>query len=90
MKKNPLLLVVCLVAMFAARGQKITTDNFERLVVEFEVGELKTESTMLDGQVFTRLVIDGMMPSSQVGSPELPTWSSIIEVPLCAGFEVEV
>ena len=90
MKKRVLTFVICLTAFFASQAQEIVEDNFQQLQVSFTTGSLQVSKTVIDGHEFTRLNLTGMMSSSQVGAPELPTFSALIEVPLCNGFAVEV
>ena len=90
MKKRVLSIIICLTVFGVSYAQKIVEDNFQRLQVAFTVGDVKMSKTEVVGQPFTMLSVEGMMSSAQVGAPNLPTWSSIIEVPLCDGYEVEV
>ncbi|MBQ8704655.1 MAG: T9SS type A sorting domain-containing protein [Bacteroidales bacterium] len=74
----------------SVQAQKVKTDNCQRLQVEFITGSLKTDEVTLDGITYNTLGIEGYLPSSEVGQPDLPTFSRLIEVPLCKGFEVTV
>ena len=74
----------------AAQGQKVVRDDYESLQVEFTTGTLKTGLTSLDGQTFSTLSIEGCIASSEVGAPCLPTYSRLVEVPLCDSWEVSV
>ena len=73
-----------------AKAQKVTLDNYQRLQVEFATGQLRVAEVSLNGQSYNTVSIDGYMASAEVGQPCLPTWSSLIEVPLCDGYEVVV
>lgn len=90
MRKNALAFIVCMTAMVFSQAQQVVEDNFQRLQVNLSVGELHTGKTEMLGRMFTELQLEGMQPSSLVGAPNLPTWSGLIEVPMCSGFEVEV
>ena len=85
-----LLAMLAVAATPAARAQKVVVDSYDRLQVEFATGGLKVGQTTLGGQTYSTLAIEGYLPSSEVGAPCLPVYSSLIEVPLCEGFEVEV
>ncbi|MBP5527439.1 MAG: T9SS type A sorting domain-containing protein [Bacteroidales bacterium] len=74
----------------AAKAQKVTLDNYQRLQVEFATGQLRVAEVSLNGQSYNTVSIDGYMASAEVGQPCLPTWSSLIEVPLCDGYDVVV
>ena len=90
MKKSVLAIVIYLSVHCLTQAQQVVEDNFQRLQVSFSVGELKASENEVDGRRFVRLDLPGMQSSSQVGAPEMPTWSALIEVPLCSGYEVEV
>ncbi|MCR5445697.1 MAG: hypothetical protein K6E96_08510 [Bacteroidales bacterium] len=93
MKKSILTVLFCLTAyLLQAQNEAAVTveDNFQRLQVSFTTGELHVGKTEINRQTFSQLSIDGMLPSAQVGAPCLPTWSALIEVPVCSGYEVEV
>ncbi len=91
---NKSLLLGTLLCTFAfmpvSQAQKVTSDNYQRLQIQFTTGQLKVGEATLDGLTYNTLNIEGYMPSSEVGQPDLPTFSSLIEVPLCKGFEVTV
>ena len=74
----------------AAKAQKVTIDNYQRLQVEFTTAPLTVAEVSLDGHQYNTLALDGYMASSEVGQPCLPTYSVLIEVPFCAGYEVTV
>ncbi len=69
---------------------RILNDNWQELQLEIVTGELSFGQSHFDGQEFTTLSVDGFFPSSVEGSPCLPLFSRLIEVPLCDGFEVSV
>lgn len=69
---------------------KIETDSWQQLQVQFSVGNVKVGEVNLDGTTFSTLSIENYFPSSNYGEPCLPTFSQLIEVPLCDGFDVEI
>ena len=85
-------LVITLMALLSFQGeaQTIVSNDYQKLQVRFSVGDVRMEEVMLDGRTFTALTAEGCMPSAEVGAPNLPTFSALIEVPLCEGFEVRV
>lgn len=89
MKKN-MLLWAAVLCCIAARGQQIVVDNFEQLRLSFDVSQPAVGTTILDGQPFSTLSLDGYLATTEAGSPALPVWSRLIEVPLCESFAVEV
>ena len=65
-------------------------DDMDSLKISFTTGELTFGKVTLGGNGFATLSLDGYMPSTHAGFPDLPTFSQLIEVPLCSGFEVRV
>ena len=88
--KRILTILVAMVLTNVMFAQKVLRDDYQKLQVKFEMGELRMEELVVDGRVFTALTADGCMNSSEEGAPSLPTFSALIEVPLCGGFEVAV
>ena len=85
-----LSVVLCLVKPLSAHTQTVSRDTWQSLQVVFSPQELSFGEAALDGQPFTTVTLDGYMPSAAVGAPSLPTFSRLIEVPLCKDFEVKV
>ena len=81
-------------AMHCAAQDKsfaVTADDWQHLQVTFTVGDLTIGKTVIDGQTFSTLAIDGyQQPLANYGCPALPTFSRLIEVPMGAEFEVTV
>lgn len=71
-------------------AQNVVKDDYESLQVRFTVNDVHIGQTVLDGETFSTLAIDGCLPSQGLGSPNLPVFSRLIEVPLCDGFKVTV
>ena len=76
-----------LTANAVAQGNELKTidDSWHQLRLEFSLENLKIE-----GSNWLTVTADGYMPSSVVGAPQLPVYVSIVEVPLCDGFDVTV
>ena len=90
MKKRILAVLFCLGVSLCGRAQRIVEDNFQRLEISFSVPDPEQRELKTEGESFTELTVPGMQPSAQVGAPNLPTWSALIEVPACEGYEVVV
>ena len=90
MRKSILAVLFSLTVCISTWGQKITEDNFQQMRVTISVPQMKQEKAVVDGRQFTQLSVMGMQSSAQVGAPNLPTWSAIIEVPVCRDYAVEV
>lgn len=75
------IIFLVLTGIPSAKAQKITEDSWQRLRVEFSIPDA---TDMLNNSEL------GWLPSSEVGEPCLPTYSTLIEVPFCHGYEVIV
>ena len=84
------LIVLALTFVSTAHAQKVTIDNYQNLQVEFATGQLKATDVTLNGQTYSMLSTEGYLASSEVGQPCLPTYSTLVETPLCQGYEVTV
>lgn len=86
------MLFSTLLSVATAQESMVTVlhDDMDSLKVSFVVGRTITGETGICGERFATLTIDGYQPSMQVGRPELPLFSQLVEVPLCGGFEVRV
>ena len=90
MKKTSILMAAILMAALPLKAQQVTEDNFSRLRVNFQTESLKTTDVVLDGTTFCTLGFEGAIPGGEVGTPALPQFGSIIEVPVCKSFNVKV
>ena len=86
MKHIVLSVILCLLASVSIHAQQVSRDTWQSLQVVFNPQELSFGEAAIDGQQFTTISLDGYMPSAAVGAPSLPTFSRLIEVPLCKGF----
>ena len=89
MKKIFLSIIIGAMAL-SAMAQTVVVDNYKSLQLKFTVDEPVIRDVSVQGQPFVSVSMDGYMPSSQVGAPSLPTFSRLIEVPICAGYEVSI
>lgn len=69
---------------------RIVRDTYEGLSLEFAFDAPVVGEAEVCGQRFSTLTVDGLMPWGKDGAPALPTFSKLIEVPLCADFVVTV
>lgn len=90
------LLAILVLALSAAvsvaqiTSVQVTADNYDQLSVSFTSGQLQSKSVTIAGQTFVSLSMDDLLPSQKQGIANLPTYSTLIEVPLCQDFAVEV
>ena len=68
----------------------IEKDDFSSLQLSFTVGDIDLQQTVKDEVSYTILNIQGYLPSTEIGAPTLPLFSSLIEVPLCNSFNIKV
>ena len=95
MKKLALSVAILIAWTLCGNAQetsyRIVTDNYSTLQVAFTVGDVNVGKTVIDGQTFSTIAIDGCQQSlDNYGSPALPVFSRLIEVPVGAEFEVTV
>ncbi len=86
-----LLAFVPKAALMAQQHFSVESSTYQELRIAFSAGQLDHQSVSVDGVRYTRFAVDGAIPSQQVGCPELPVFSHLIEVPMMLGtFSVEV
>lgn len=95
MKRTILFLAFAMGLTLSASAQKqecyrIVSDTYEGLGLEFTFDAPAVGETEVCGQRFSTLTVDGLMPWGKDGAPALPTFSKLIEVPLCEDFVVTV
>lgn len=69
---------------------RIVSDTYEGLSLAFAFDAPVVGEAEVCGQRFSTLTVGGLMPWGKDGAPALPTFSRLIEVPLCADFVVTV
>ena len=69
---------------------RITCDNYQNLTIVLTTDEITVEKVTFYGQDFEALTSTGLTASSEVGRPNLPLFSQLIEVPLNQGYKVTV
>jgi len=68
----------------------ILRNEFDRLDLEFKIGDISTFDQETEAGFFSQLVIDGYSYTTEIGSPKLPVQRKIISVPFGAEVNVEV
>ncbi len=70
---------------------RVLEDTGDRIVLEVEIGELRTEPVEIDGEPFVQLGLDGGSPWMEVvGDPQVPTVDRSVIVPGDARMEIAV
>lgn len=68
----------------------VSRDNFQSLEVTFDSPVLWSQQVTFDGQQFSLLQMEGAQYSQKIGEANLPTFTRLIETPLCRSFSIEV
>lgn len=94
MMKRFLMLVGMVMTLSVGMAQtsrvEVTRDDYECITLLFSSARIDAHKVALKGETFVQLSMEGMIPSQQEGVASLPTFSTLIEVPLCEDFAVEV
>lgn len=69
---------------------RIVSEDYNQLLIRFASGQIEASPATINGNTFTALTMDGATQSLEVGYPNLPTFSALIEVPLCENFFIEI
>lgn len=85
------ILAACLLSLnAAAQPYTVTNDDYHRLQLHFTASTPRIGEALVEGQAYGTLDLEGYLPSGAAGTPALPTFSGLIEVPVCKGFIVEI
>ena len=94
MKKTAtLLLLTALVLNCLAQSEKhitVTHSGYDKITLTLTAGEISATTVSTDKGLFSRINADGFLPYGDDGSPELPALVSMLEIPLCDGFNVSI
>ena len=93
--KQKIFLLIFTMMLFAhlfaqQTNYKIEKDDFSTLQISFTVDDIDLQQIVKNEITYTTLNIQGYIPSTEIGVPTLPLFSSLIEVPLCNSFDVRV
>ena len=81
---------VCMPLVVSGQQVEVEDDGFSELKVRFRVEDVRGGDTERYGRGFGEVTVEGYGRSLEVGRPNLPVFSALIEVPKCEGFEVTV
>jgi len=73
-----------------SNAQMVQQDDWHTLKVQFKLPEIEIEKVVVEGTAFNALMVEGYFPSQQLGAPNLPLFSAMVEVPVCDGYTVTV
>ena len=92
MKKNiyAILMVFLLIGQVSAVAQSLSVkqSNYAQSTFSFSAPELGIKMIQAEGHTFATLSFDGAVPSTQLGQPDLPVLTEMIEIPLCGNVKV--
>ena len=94
MKKTAtLLLLTALVLNCLAQSEKhitVTHSGYDKITLTLTAGEINATTVSTDKGLFSRINADGFLPYGDDGSPELPALVSMLEIPLCDGYDINI
>ena len=71
-------------------GFRITSKSYQALTCSAVISEIQYRDVQTNSGTFTELLIPGYGYSNKTGDPKLPVIHKLIEVPLNAGYSIEV
>ena len=90
MKKTAYIIAALCIASLPLSAQQVNEDSFSRLSVSYQTEAFSVNETTADGATYCTLSFNGSIDAGEAGSPALPQMASLIEVPVCKGFNVMV
>ena len=92
MKKVHGLFVFLMLVLVGVNAQtyQVVENSYQRVRIAFETPTLQTEEVKVGQDFYDRLVMDEYLPSQEVGAPQLPVFSRLLEIPLCDSVLVNV
>ena len=96
MKKHNLLLLglLLLTSLFLKaennRYCKVVQSDYNKISLVLQAGDISATNIKIPNAIYTQIEIDGFYPSSNVGDPNLPVLSQLIEIPICKGVSFKV
>lgn len=85
MKKVVMMLAMAVAIVFSAQAQhyRVNSSDFNQVNVSFSAGEIQSSLVKTANGNFSQLFMEDYLPSRQVGMPELPVMTKLVEIPLC-------
>ncbi len=90
MKYHYFWILIFLLVPFGGYSQQLLKDDWQQMKLQFDMPEVQMSLSEVDGDLFYSLSVDGFYPTTQVGVPNLPLLSTMVEVPICKGYTVTV
>lgn len=67
----------------AQTAVRVASNSYERVVLELDFGPFETTEITTEKGIFTKISSPDFCSSNDVGNPDLPVLSKLIEMPLC-------
>jgi hypothetical protein len=86
-------IVICFFTIsLVAQTSSVNTllSNSNQLHLNYSTGELVFDRTSINDATYTQILVNGLTKSYDIGNPELPVFSKLIEVPTSGGISVDV
>ena len=74
------------------RHYQLKQNSYERVTIsyQFDIQDLQTKKIKTENGIYNQLASVGMSPSQEVGKPELPILTQLLEIPLCESIQVKI
>ena len=86
-------IVICFFTIsLVAQTSSVNTllSNSNQLHLNYSTGELVFDRISVNDATYTQVLVNGLTKSYDIGNPELPVFSKLIEVPTSGGISVDV
>lgn len=88
--KKTILSALMLATTIFAHAQVVTENNFSRLSLSYTAPDEHIVTTGLGGQKYMQINAGDYVLTGRVGSPALPVFSKLIEIPFCADVKINI
>lgn len=88
--KKTILSALMLATTIFAHAQVVTENTFSRLSLSYTAPDEHIVTTELGGQKYMQINAGDYVLSGRVGSPALPVFSKLIEIPFCADVKINI
>lgn len=92
MKKYLFLLLTSVIIGMTGLAQNIVLQqgDYSSTVCRFTLGDIDFNPVQVAGRTFSQASFTGSVPSTRIGAPDLPVFSQLVEIPLCADIFIKV
>ena len=74
------------------QSYQIKQNSYEqiKLSYQFDIQNLQVKNIKTDNGMYSQLAFPDMTPSQEIGKPELPILTQLLEIPLCESIQVDI